>query len=240
MSAGGVAAARPAHPQAGSGASPTLALHSLQVQPIPLQVAKRLLVRHHYLHSFPGGTQLAFGVFRSSRLMGAVALGVGPFNAHSLVESATIRDCLTLSRLWLADELPPNSESRVLGVVIRALKRHTTLKFLITYADPIQGHVGTIYQATGWVYTGLSETMPLYDAGDGRARHSRSLSHAFGTHSLKHFQRLGVPIKRLGQPAKHRYVFFLDSAWRSGLRVPALPYPKLEMENTELREPKCI
>ena len=99
MSAGGVAAARPASQQAGSGANPTPALHSLSVLPIPLQVAKRLFIKNHYLHSLPGGTQLAFGVLWNSRLMGAVALGVGSFDAPSLVEGATKRNCLTLSRV---------------------------------------------------------------------------------------------------------------------------------------------
>ncbi len=33
---------------------------------------------------------------------------------------------------WLSDELPPNSESRVIGICLRALKKHTSVKFLIS------------------------------------------------------------------------------------------------------------
>lgn len=176
----------------------------------------------------PGGTRLAFGMFVGARLLGAVTLGVGPYNAPSLVEGGTADDCLTLTRLWLSDELPANSESRVLGIVIRALKRHTAIKFLLAYADPSKGHLGTIYKASNWVYTGLSEAMPLYDIGDGVLRHSRSLAHAFGTHSVEHFKRHGVPVKRVPQAAKHRYLYFLDPSRRSMLRVPVLPYPKAE------------
>jgi hypothetical protein len=128
-------------------------------------LAKRLLEREHYLHSLPGGTKLAFGAFSGTRLMGALTLGAGPANAYALVNGATPDDCLTLSRLWLSDELPRNSESRFIGIVIRALKRNTGLSFLVSYADPAQGHLGTIYQATGWVYTGLSQATPLYDTG---------------------------------------------------------------------------
>ena len=148
-------------PETGPGSIPRAALQSLQVRPVPVKVAKALLVREHYLHSLPGGTQLAFGVFLGRRLLGALTLGVGPFNAHRLVAEASPADCLTLSRLWLSEELPKNSESRVLGVVVRSLRKHTNLKFLLSYADPAQGHLGTIYQATGWLYTGLSQTMPL-------------------------------------------------------------------------------
>jgi hypothetical protein len=161
MSAGSVAAARPEDPRAGGGATPAPALHSLQVQPIPILMARRLLEREHYLHSLPGGTKLAFGVFLGGGLMGALTLGIGPLNAYSLVEGATPDDCLTLTRLWLSDSLPQNSESRCLGVVLRSLKRHTSLKFLVSYADPTQGHLGTIYQATGWLYIGLSQATPF-------------------------------------------------------------------------------
>jgi hypothetical protein len=114
------------------------------------------------------------------------------------------------------------------------LRKNTDLKFLISYADPAQGHLGTIYQATGWVYTGLSEAMPMYDIGDGQARHSRSLSHAYGTHSVEHFSRHGVQVRLVPQQAKHRYIYFLDSAWRERLKCAALAYPKPEVVNADL------
>ena len=114
-------------------------------------------------------------------------------------------------------------------MVLRALSRHTGVKFLVSYADPSQEHVGIIYQATGWLYTGLSSAMSLYDLGDGKARHSRSLSHAYGTHSVAHFRSHGVAIKLVPQSAKHRYLYFLNPAWREWLRVPVLPYPKQEV-----------
>jgi hypothetical protein len=189
-------------------------------------MARRLLEREHYLHSLSGGTKLAFGVLVGGSLLGALTLGAGPANAYSLVEWATPDDCLTLTRFWLSDRLPRNSESRFLGVVLRSLKRHSGVKFLVSYADPAQGHVGTIYQATGWLYTGLSQATPLYDIGDGRCYHSRSLSHSYGSHGLAHFQRHGIDVKLVPQEPKHRYLYFLEPAWRERLRVPELPYPK--------------
>ena len=126
------------------------------------------------------------------------------------------------------DDLPKNSESRVIGAVLRSLKKHTELKFILSYADPAQGHVGTIYQATGWTYTGLSVAMPLYDTGDGKLHHSRSLAHAYGTHSMQYFARHGITVQRIPQSAKHRYIVFLDRSWENRLGVPILPYPKLE------------
>ena len=213
---------------AGRGSNPTAALHSLRVEPVPVVVARILLEREHYLHSLPGGTFLSFGVFTGQELAGAMTFGAGPWLAYRLVDGAKPDDCATLTRLWLSDELPANSESRVLGIVLRSLRRHTNLKFLVTYADPSQGHIGTIYQASGWLYTGLSEATPLYDLGDGQARHSRSVGHAFGTHSVQYLVRHGLSVKLVPQAAKHRYLYFLGAEWRNQLRVPVLPYPKQE------------
>lgn len=209
---------------------PREVFRSISVRPVPFSVAKPIIERGHYLHTMPGGCKLTFGVFKESNLLGVLTFGVGPMNAFKLVEGATPEDCMTLTRLWLADELPKNAESFVLGLVIRALKTHTSLRFLVTYADPSAGHVGTIYQASNWVYTGLSDASPLYDIGDGKLRHSRSLSNHYGTHSITHFQGHDVEVTVISQSPKHRYCFFLDPEWRSKLRVPVLAYPKKEID----------
>ena len=211
-----------------AGSSPSAALHSLWLKPVPFTVAKTIIEKHHYLHSLPGGTKLTFGVFISNRLMGVIVFGSGPHSAYRLVKDARMEDCLTLTRLWLSDDLPSNSESRVIGIALRSIKKYTRVKFIVSYADPSQGHLGTIYQATGWIYTGLSGAMPLVDLGDGKARHSRSLSHAYGTHSMKHFESHGVKITLVPQSKKHRYIYFLDKSYETRLNPPTLPYPKRE------------
>ena len=226
MSAASVEASTVSLQEAGPGASPRAALQDIVVKPISHSVAKALVDRNHYLHSLPGGTQLPFGIFLGMRLMGALTIGCGPSQAYRLVEGAYHEDCAVLTRLWLSDELPMNSESRVIGIVLRALRRNTSLKFIVSYADPSQGHVGIIYQATGWTYTGLSDATPLYDVGDGVPRHSRSLSHALGTHSVKYFRSHDIDVKVLPQAAKHRYIRFLDPTYRMRLQVAVLPYPR--------------
>ena len=233
ISAAGVVESTASTLGAGPGSTPRAALHDIRVRPIPLKVAKAIEVRNHYHRSIPGGTRLSFGAFVGSRLWGSLTLGVGPYNVPSLVEEATADDCLTLIRLWLSDELPSNSESRTTGVVIRALKKSTAVRFLVAYSDPAVGHLGNIYQAAGWLYTGLSEARPLYDVGDGHLHHSRSLSHAYGTHSVAHFAPHGVNVRRVPQQRKHRYVYFLDCSWRDRLRVPVLPYSKREARHED-------
>jgi hypothetical protein len=231
ISAGSVVAARSRRHGTGGGAIPTPALHSLRVCPIPTSVARAMISRHHYLHSYPGATQFSFGVFVGLRLKGALLLGCGSAQAHRLVEGAKNIDCATLTRLWLADDLPSNSESRVIAVVLRSLRRHTSLKFLVSYADPTVGHVGTIYQASGWLYTGLSQPVPMYDLGDGILRHNRSVSTVLGTRNTSFLNSKGIEVKTVAQSEKHRYVYFLDPSWRGRLTAQVLPYPWKEISN---------
>ena len=73
----------------------------------------------------------------------------------------------------------------------------------------------------------------MYDIGDGKARHSRSLSHAYGTHSVEHFARHGIQVKLVPQQAKHRYLYFLDPTWRQRFKGTALPYPKAEVVHAD-------
>ena len=98
-------------------------INNLHLIPISPTAAKTLLVPNHYSHSLPGGTQLSFGVMLNTRLLGAMTFGVGPYLGYKLVNESTPDDCVTLTRLWLSDQLPRNSESKVLGIALRSLKK---------------------------------------------------------------------------------------------------------------------
>jgi len=230
MSADNVMVSMAPIPEARAGSNPSSALHAIQLIPISHTEVRNLIIPNHYLHSLPGGTKLSLGIFLNTRLLGALTFGVGPYLGYKIVNDANPDDVVTLTRLWLSDELPSNSESKVLGIALRSLKRDTSLKFVLAYSDPSAGHLGTIYQATNWLYAGLSSATPLYDIGDGILHHSRSLAHSLGSHSIRYLTSQGIDVKTVPQSAKHRYIYFLDPSWRSRLSVSMLPYPKKELE----------
>ncbi len=226
--AGGVAATYPAFQQGDGGSIPTPAIRSLRLIQIPFKLARRLLESYHYLHSMAGGTQLALGVWFSDQLVGVLTFGVGPINASHLANGLDPFDVFALTRFWLSDALPTRSESRVLGIALAQLKRNTSLRMVVTYADPVQGHVGTIYQASNWLYTGVTQESTSLDLGDGVLRHSRTVGHAYGTHSVAYLRKAGLDVTTITNPGKHRYVYPLDPTVTSQLTVPTLPYPKKE------------
>lgn len=198
---------------------------ALRVTPCLASVVRPLMAERHYLHSMPGVVRDCFAVELDGELVGGVVFTAGARHAHHLLQGAVPQHVVTLARLWLCDELPANSESRVLGVVLRHLVHGGRYKLALSYADPAAGHVGTIYQASGWTYLGTTEPERYFEL-DGVRIHPRTASQRFGSNSIAHLRRTGLAIVAHKSPPKHRYAYVLDPAWRWRLRGVAKLYPK--------------
>lgn len=105
---------------------------------------------------------------------------------------------------------------------------------VLTYAAIDAGHIGTVYQATNALYTGLSSTEHHYIDKEG---HRRS-SYLGGRRVLSDRAESMGWTRREGQP-KHRYLYILgDKRQRRDrlrlLKYPVLPYPKKEHHDTRI------
>ncbi len=183
-----------------------------------------MVVERHYLGSMPAAATRCFGVYLDKALVGAVVFTAGARNAHLLLKAGRPGDVLTLARLWLSDDLPTNSESRVIAVCLRALRREERWKAVITYADPAAGHTGVIYRAVGADYLGQAPDEGYLAIG-GTIVHPRTVSMRLGSRGVPHLRRTGVDVAWVMMPGKYRYVLFLDPSWRWRLKVRPVPYP---------------
>jgi hypothetical protein len=100
---------------------------------------------------------------------------------------------------------------------------------VVSYADSAWGHVGSIYQATNWLYTGATKSHDHLYLIDGRRVHPMTLRDQ-GILDPKRWARENK-IPTLPPAEKHRYFFLLgDRRTRkrmlATLRYPVLPYPK--------------
>lgn len=179
------------------GAVPT-SPHQLEFKPIKYHTAMNVVVKNHYLHRKSPATW-CFGAYFERELLGVCVIGKpASYTATKGVCGENKKsDVYELNRLWLDDVCPKNSESRFIGWVLRQLPKGTVL---ISYADTDQNHIGIIYRATNWVYTGLSDkhTIPV---GNTHPRHL-----ATGGKNYKERSR------------KHRYVYFTDTKDKELLR----------------------
>jgi len=67
--------------------------------------------------------------------------------------------------------------SRIVRLAIGFLKRNSpSLRLIVSFADPSEGHHGGVYQAGNWIYTGQQPPTVEYVAPDGKQWHGRMVS----------------------------------------------------------------
>lgn len=199
---------------------------ALVVREVETSVVRKVIETHHYSHKTTKNVWKSFGVFYEGKLEGAMQLGYGirPKLKKHMFDGPpeAVRE---FDRMWLSDLLPPNSESAVIGGLVRYLRaRYPEVAVLITYADGIRGKVGTIYQATNATYIGAIAG-EFYFLPSGEAVHPVTMWHWHKTRKREVLARLYPGIRHV-RGDQHRYLYFLDRSWRARLKMPTQPYPK--------------
>jgi hypothetical protein len=205
---------------------PPRSIAALVVSPCTPAVVAPVMVEHHYLHAMPKAPIVCFTVRGGGVLVGGSVFTAGARLSHKILGAAAPGAVLTLARFWLADDLPKNAESRVLSYMLRWLQRHGHWRAVVSFADPAAGHVGTIYQATGWLFVGATAAESYIELIDGALHHPRSVYTHYGTNRARHLSATGVPARRVATMPKLRYIYLLDPAWRWRLVKNAVPYPR--------------
>ena len=151
-------------------------------------------------------------------------------------------EVLELTRLYIDDGYGKNIESLSMGKSFKWLKQNASnIKMLISYADPEQMHLGTIYQATNWLYQDCRDIqlMPNYSVSLGEPHkwiHSRTVFSKWGSHNVEHLKKhIGQTFYRKREAPKHRYLYFLGSSrenkkMRAQLKHDCKAYPKNKEE----------
>lgn len=140
-------------------------------------------------------------------------------------------------RLAVRPDVAHGLTSQFLSASLRALHRERPgIWAVVTYADASVGHIGTIYQATNAIYTGVRTKGNLYfRTPDGTMATVQSLKR-YGTWSERRAKAAEMGWTEHRSAGKHRYVYLLGTArQRKGyppMLWPSLPYPKMAEEPT--------
>lgn len=205
----------------------TVSKDDYYIDRIAPSLAQDICIRKHYLHR-KSPCSHSFGLFNraTESIVGVVIYGTpaasglrkgicGPDHAFNVLE---------LTRLWVEDGVPKNAASMLVGGTLKLLDK----EIVVSFADTSVGHVGYVYQATNWIYTGLSAKRTNWHI-DGVDVHNHTLTDKYSSAELR--SMYGDRFKLVERPRKHRYIYFACNKRRrkqlmKELRYPVMPYPK--------------
>lgn len=204
----------------------------LRVAPISAKEAEPwLLARHYAKRMCP--ISFAFGAYRGAVLVGVVTYGTpasSPLRIGICGEEWADK-VLELNRLCC--ENTANIASVLVGRSLRQLPKPSVV---VSYADTAQGHVGYIYQATNFIYTGLSAKRTDWKIRGREHLHGATVAdESRGQENRAEWMRekYGEDFYLSERSRKHRYVFFCGTSNQRARMLSALkyvvePYPKGE------------
>jgi len=143
---------------------------NLWVETIPTWATKQFILHVHYARRMPC-VQYAFGLFRDGEIIGCVTYGqpASPSLCKGLAGDDWKTHVIELNRLVIAPEY--NGKNYASFLVSHSLKQLPNGTYVVSYADRGGwGHVGYVYQATNWYYTGMTKAR-TDKYSDGHSRH---------------------------------------------------------------------
>lgn len=152
------------------GLTPTSALHFL-INPISYQCAKAWVTKWHYSHRMPTGKNICFGLYEKSELYAVIVYGIGvnPFQARFLGVSRV----LEIKRMCRSEPAKRYPLSRFIALSAKMAYREYPYDCLVAFADPEQGHEGTVYKASGFKMHGMTNPEWHLKDTNGQLRHRR-------------------------------------------------------------------
>jgi hypothetical protein len=119
----------------------------------------------HYSETMPPIKTVRVGVWWDDRFVGAVIFSRPCRNQHLMFGLEPQQVC-ELARVAL-DRHEGFHVTEVVARAIKMLKRRCPdLRLIVSFADPAEGHVGRIYQAGNWIYTGKSAAARVVGRAD--------------------------------------------------------------------------
>lgn len=202
--------------------------NQMRVKRIAYEDTKSFILNIHYARRMPC-VQYAFGLFDRGYPfpVGVVTYGqpASPWLCKGIAGEKNRKHVLELNRLVLYPEYNGgNYASFLVGQSLKQLPHGT---FVVSYADwGGWHHIGYVYQATNWLYTGMTKPRTDKYSESGHSRHYSD-----------------GETRRQQRTAKHRYIYLVGNKKEvkemlKELNYPVISqYPKGDSEHYDLGNP---
>lgn len=188
--------------------------------------AKYAVQNWHYSGTMPFGKTAKVGVWENDTFKGVVIYARGASKHIGDPFNMDMTEVCELQRMALDDHATPTS--RIISISLKLLQeRSPELRLVVSFADPEQGHDGTVYQASNWLYLGTNNTKPKFNIG-GEIRHSRSVGKEYGTMGIENLREMlpdDTTVEFVDVADKHKYVYPLDDDARELVESMSELYP---------------
>ena len=171
-----------------------------EVRTIPLAEAQQLVEKWHYSKGGANTATYRHGLFRRGvDLCYGVAWWIPPTkSAAKATYPENWRGVLSLTRLVVGPDVPKNGASYLIAASMRLIDR-TRWPCLVTYADEMQGHTGSIYRATNWEYCGMTAKEATW------FKNGRMISRKAGPKTRTHKEMVDMGCEMVGRFSKHKF-----------------------------------
>lgn len=169
--------------------------------------ADAIICKHHYSHKVTKNSFCSLLVVYKGKVSGALQCGYGirP-KIKGEYDAEEVRE---FDRMWLSDEMPKFSETIVLSLFHKYMRRaHPEVKMLISYADTSAGNTGTIYRAANYTLIDRLK-VDFYQLPDGERIHPVSMWHRHKTRAWDFLQRQYPGIRHIRDGEQLKFVFRL-------------------------------
>jgi hypothetical protein len=182
----------------------------------------------HYSKSVPA-VQYGYNVYNDNdEWCGVILYGGGANNNMPKSFGKNAGEVLELVRVALNGK--QETTSKAVAMSLKQLHKDNPLcEIVVSYADHRQKHLGTIYQATNWIYVGKTITSDTQYFYKGKWTHERTIN------AQKNKEQLKATLPKRENSNKFKYVFCFNKKERKEYLKIALPYPK-EKDLTECKD----
>lgn len=207
----------------------------LIVRPITRKDAKSVVLKNHYMKTFPVGSVIHLGIFDKAkgRIAGVAVFGYSSGTDKkvlSVVSNLSKPEYVEMQRLWISDDFGHNAESYVLGRVMSEFKNNTKLKVVFTHAGGCKNDCGIVYQSSSWLYFGKETCNDFYKTTKGEYKNIIA-SLKFGRVKAKGRKADDIARELFGDGSiinsyRYNYLYPIHKGIRRRLEKISLPYPK--------------
>jgi len=206
---------------------------SIEIKYCERDVAKKTCETKHYMKTYPSGAKVNIALVDDKKIVGIIVFGYSSQTDKKVTKVAyglKKEQYLEMQRLWIDDDYGHNTESYILGKVMKKLDKDYDLQLVVTHAGGCKDDCGIVYQASGWLFFGASKCNDFFETKEGEYKNMIAPIR-FGRVVTKNKTQQQIGEELFGEGTvvnAHRYfyVYPISKAIRRRISKNSLPFPK--------------